>query len=117
MLICFVLAFGAAGGYVGGSHELISALRKKSSGALYGESTAPPVLAQLISSMAIILGDRIEVGSTAAITSQITARDPKVKGDLNLVSMKKLRRKVQSLFSAYGAQYKSSYCLTATTIL
>lgn len=86
LIFLLLLAFGAAGGYVGGSHAMISALRKKSSGAVYGESTSPPVLAQLISSMAIILGDRIETGST--LSAEVTARDPAVKGDLNLVSMK-----------------------------
>lgn len=59
------LAFGAAGGYVGGSHALISTLRKRSPGAVYGESTSPPVLAQLISSMSIILGDPLETPTLA----------------------------------------------------
>lgn len=61
----FTKSFGAAGGYVGGSHELISNLRKRSPGAVYGESTAPPVLAQLISSMSIILGEQAGLPSSA----------------------------------------------------
>lgn len=51
-------AFGAAGGYLAGSHALISSLRQRASANVYGEATPPVVLAQIVSSMSIILGDR-----------------------------------------------------------
>ncbi|GAA6010433.1 hypothetical protein JCM10207_001302 [Rhodosporidiobolus poonsookiae] len=52
----FTKSFGAAGGYIAGSHELISALRLTSHAQNYAEAMAPPVLAQIATSMGSIMG-------------------------------------------------------------
>lgn len=89
----FTKSFGAAGGYVGGSHALISNLRKRSPGAVYGESTAPPVLAQLISSMSIILGDPVDIRSSAVSRSSVESNTISKNGlDAGGVGTERLRR-------------------------
>ena len=50
------LAVGASGGYVAGSKELISQLRLKCHSSVYAESMSPPVLTQIIASIASIMG-------------------------------------------------------------
>ncbi|KAF7978197.1 hypothetical protein HWV62_1414 [Athelia sp. TMB] len=52
----FTKSFGAAGGYVAGSRALIDSLRVRGHGGPYAEGMAPPVLAQVVSSMASIMG-------------------------------------------------------------
>ncbi|GAA5866804.1 hypothetical protein JCM1840_004272 [Sporobolomyces johnsonii] len=52
----FTKSFGAAGGYIAGSHELISALRLTSHAQNYAESMSPPVVSQIITSMGSIMG-------------------------------------------------------------
>lgn len=52
----FTKSFGAAGGYIAGSHEVISALRLQSHAENYAESMAPPVVSQIITSTASIMG-------------------------------------------------------------
>jgi serine palmitoyltransferase len=49
-------AFGAAGGYVSGSKAMIDRLRLHGHGGTYAESTTPPVLAQIVASMAGTMG-------------------------------------------------------------
>ncbi|KAL8292457.1 hypothetical protein RQP46_001069 [Phenoliferia psychrophenolica] len=48
--------FGASGGYIAGSHDLIASLRLKSHSHLYAEAMAPPVVSQIITSTASIMG-------------------------------------------------------------
>lgn len=52
----FTKSFGAAGGYIAGSHDLISALRLSSHAQNYAESMSPVVLAQICTSMGSIVG-------------------------------------------------------------
>jgi serine palmitoyltransferase len=52
----FTKSFGAAGGYIAGSKALIDRLRLRGHGGAYAESIAPPVLTQIVSSMASIMG-------------------------------------------------------------
>lgn len=52
----FTKSFGASGGYIAGSHAIISRLRTRSHAGCYTESTSPAVLTQIISSMASIMG-------------------------------------------------------------
>jgi len=52
----FTKSFGAAGGYVAGSKELMDRLRIRGHSGTYAEAMAPPVLAQLVASMASIMG-------------------------------------------------------------
>jgi len=49
-------SFGAAGGYIGGSHDFISSLRQVSHASNYAEPMSPPIVAQIIASMASIMG-------------------------------------------------------------
>ncbi|KAG2159457.1 pyridoxal phosphate-dependent transferase [Suillus bovinus] len=52
----FTKSFGAAGGYIAGSKTLIDCLRLRGHSGPYAEAVAPPVLAQIIASMASIMG-------------------------------------------------------------
>ncbi|KAJ2306711.1 serine palmitoyltransferase component [Coemansia sp. RSA 2706] len=53
----FTKSFGAAGGYIAGSRELIDHLRTHSYSATYAEAMSVPVLAQVSSSMRMIMGE------------------------------------------------------------
>lgn len=50
-------SFGATGGYVSGSKKIIDRIRYGFATNVYGESVAPPVLAQIISAIQVIKGD------------------------------------------------------------
>ncbi|EPS93427.1 hypothetical protein FOMPIDRAFT_59901 [Fomitopsis schrenkii] len=52
----FTKSFGAAGGYIAGSKALIDALRLKAHTGTYTEAMSPPVLMQIMASMASIMG-------------------------------------------------------------
>ena len=52
----FTKSFGAAGGYIAGKKEVINRLRIQGHSGTYCESMAPPVLTQVIASMASIMG-------------------------------------------------------------
>ncbi|EOR03779.1 Serine palmitoyltransferase 2 [Wallemia ichthyophaga EXF-994] len=49
-------SFGAAGGYIAGDQDLVNRIRQRSHGMTYAESMSPPVLTQIISSLASITG-------------------------------------------------------------
>ncbi|CAH1256884.1 SPTLC2 [Branchiostoma lanceolatum] len=57
MMGTFTKSFGAAGGYIAGSKELINHLRAYSHSTLYACSMSAPVAQQTISSMKIIMGE------------------------------------------------------------
>ena len=52
----FTKSFGAAGGYVSGSKQLMSVLRLRGFSGSYAEAMTPPVLTQVIASMGSIMG-------------------------------------------------------------
>ncbi|KAL5497945.1 LCB2 [Sanghuangporus vaninii] len=52
----FTKSFGAAGGYISGNKVLIDRLRIRGYGGSYAESMSPPVLTQIVASMASIMG-------------------------------------------------------------
>ena len=52
----FTKSFGAAGGYIAGSKALIDRLRLRGHGGAYAESITPPVITQIMASMASIMG-------------------------------------------------------------
>jgi serine palmitoyltransferase len=52
----FTKSFGSAGGYIAGRKHLIDALRVRGHSGMYAEAISPPVLTQIISSMASIMG-------------------------------------------------------------
>ncbi|KIJ37114.1 hypothetical protein M422DRAFT_178526 [Sphaerobolus stellatus SS14] len=52
----FTKSFGAAGGYIAGSHSLITVLRTRAHATCYSESVSPAVLTQIVASMGSIMG-------------------------------------------------------------
>ena len=52
-------SFGANGGYIAGDKAIIDKLRVTNAGTIYGETPAPPVLAQISSALRIITGELI----------------------------------------------------------
>ncbi|KZT22918.1 serine palmitoyltransferase 2 [Neolentinus lepideus HHB14362 ss-1] len=52
----FTKSFGAAGGYISGSRVIVDRLRVRSHSHTYAEAMTPPVLTQVIASMASIMG-------------------------------------------------------------
>lgn len=56
MMGTFTKSFGAVGGYLGGSKNLVNHLRVSSHSAIYSSSMPPCVIQQVISSMKIMLG-------------------------------------------------------------
>lgn len=56
MMGTFTKSFGAAGGYVAASQEITDELRARTHGNTYACSMSPPVVAQVIESMRIIMG-------------------------------------------------------------
>jgi serine palmitoyltransferase len=56
MMGTFTKSFGAAGGYIAGSRAIIDRLRLRGYSNTYAESMTPPVLTQVIASMASIMG-------------------------------------------------------------
>lgn len=52
----FTKSFGAAGGYIAGSKAIIDRLRIRGHSGTYAESMSPPVVMQIVASMASIMG-------------------------------------------------------------
>lgn len=63
----FTKSFGAAGGYISGSKALMNHIRVRGATGAYAEAMSPPVLMQVISSMASIMGIAPENKSTALV--------------------------------------------------
>ncbi|XP_038074862.1 serine palmitoyltransferase 2-like [Patiria miniata] len=57
MMGTFSKSFGACGGYLAGSKDLIARIRSKSHSAAYGAPMAPPVVQQVLASMRTIMGE------------------------------------------------------------
>ncbi|KAK6826940.1 hypothetical protein RU639_004404 [Aspergillus parasiticus] len=53
----FAISFGASGGYIASSQDVITKLRTTNPGCNYGEAPVPAVMAQIIASMKIILAN------------------------------------------------------------
>jgi len=67
----FTKSFGAAGGYVAGKKSLIDHIRVRNHSGPYAEAMAPPVLTQVIASMASIMGVAPEPPKSATSTALI----------------------------------------------
>ncbi|EKM56758.1 uncharacterized protein PHACADRAFT_254057 [Phanerochaete carnosa HHB-10118-sp] len=52
----FTKSFGAAGGYIAGNRSLIDRIRLSGHAGAYAEAMAPPILTQVVASMASIMG-------------------------------------------------------------
>lgn len=76
----FTKSFGAAGGYISGNKVLIDRLRVRGYLGAYGEAMSPPVLMQIVSSMASIMGIApapLTSGSSSTLRlGSIAAADP-----------------------------------------
>ncbi|KAI6015260.1 pyridoxal phosphate-dependent transferase [Pisolithus orientalis] len=66
----FTKSFGAAGGYVAGCKELINSLRFRGHSGPYAEAMTPPVLMQVVASMASIMGVASPTSSNPKASSQ-----------------------------------------------
>lgn len=71
----FTKSFGAAGGYIAGSKELIDRLRVRSHAMCYAEGISPPVLTQIIASMASIMGVSPPLISATSISPIMSTMD------------------------------------------
>jgi len=77
----FTKSFGASGGYISGSHELISRLRVRSHAGPYAEAMPPSVLVQIIASTGSIMGVAPSVASAANSSSAtLTLTKPSITG-------------------------------------
>lgn len=64
----FTKSFGAVGGYIAGSQELITYMRQASAGSAYSASLSPPCCQQIISAIKIIIGeDGTDLGIVYAV--------------------------------------------------
>ncbi|KAK2561802.1 Serine palmitoyltransferase 2 [Acropora cervicornis] len=57
MMGTFTKSFGAAGGYIAATQEVIDHIRGRSHSAVYASSMSPPVAMQIMSAMKIIMGE------------------------------------------------------------
>ncbi|KAG1743720.1 serine palmitoyltransferase 2 [Suillus paluster] len=72
----FTKSFGAAGGYIAGPKGVIDALRLRGHSGPYAEAMAPPVLAQVVASMASIMGVAPVSQSTKTGAEEFTGMAP-----------------------------------------
>ncbi|KAI0088320.1 serine palmitoyltransferase 2 [Irpex rosettiformis] len=70
----FTKSFGAAGGYIAGSKALIDRLRIAGYSGAYAEAVAPPVVTQILASMASIMGINSTVEKQVAAPSRSLLR-------------------------------------------
>jgi len=64
MMGTFTKSFGANGGYIAGSHEVIQALRDRSAGYYYATALSPIVACQILTAINVILGrDGTDIGA------------------------------------------------------
>ncbi|EIW74517.1 serine palmitoyltransferase 2 [Coniophora puteana RWD-64-598 SS2] len=68
----FTKSFGAAGGYIAGPKSLIDSLRLRGQSGPYAESMTPPVLSQIMASMASIMGV-VPPNSSHSASSELAA--------------------------------------------
>jgi len=66
----FTKSFGAAGGYISGQKALIDRLRLCGHGGTYAESISPPVMVQILASMASIMGVAAPTSSPVEVAQQ-----------------------------------------------
>ncbi|OCH87163.1 serine palmitoyltransferase 2 [Obba rivulosa] len=62
----FTKSFGAAGGYIAGNKALIDRLRLQGHSGVYAEAMTPPVLTQVLASMASIMGVTLPAEKTVS---------------------------------------------------
>ncbi|KAI0822044.1 serine palmitoyltransferase 2 [Trametes gibbosa] len=67
----FTKSFGAAGGYIAGRKTIIDRLRLRGHSGAYAESVTPPVLTQVIASMASIMGITLPNAKRSTPSSEV----------------------------------------------
>ena len=72
----FTKSFGAAGGYIAGKKSLVDHIRIRNHSGPYAEAMAPPVLTQVIASMASIMGVAPEPPKSVTSTALIPHPGP-----------------------------------------
>jgi serine palmitoyltransferase len=72
----FTKSFGAAGGYIAGNKSLIDRLRVSGHSGAYAESMTPPVLTQIIASMASIMGVALPSNNSPTTSSSSSTIRP-----------------------------------------
>ncbi|KAN0065609.1 serine palmitoyltransferase component [Thecaphora frezii] len=95
----FTKSFGAAGGYIAGDKSVIDRIRLTNHANVYGETLAPPVLTQIIASMASIMG----VGNSA---EEAALLPPWIQLPRALMDGSEGRERLRRL--AFNARYLSS---------
>ncbi|KAF9026818.1 serine palmitoyltransferase 2 [Hymenopellis radicata] len=74
----FTKSFGAAGGYISGSKALIDRLRVRGYSGAYAEAMTPPVLTQIIASMASIMGVKVPTPQSSNSRHSIGPADDEI---------------------------------------
>lgn len=95
----FTKSFGAAGGYISGSKDLINRIRVTNHANVYGETLAPPVMTQIIASMASIMGAGNDPAEKALLPSWIDLPQRLMDGSEGRERLRRL---------AFNARYLSS---------
>ncbi|EAU84115.2 serine palmitoyltransferase 2 [Coprinopsis cinerea okayama7 len=75
----FTKSFGAAGGYIAGSKAIIDRLRVHGHSGPYAEAMTPPVLTQVVASMASIMGVTAPAASTSSSTLRLASAPASVE--------------------------------------
>jgi serine palmitoyltransferase len=95
----FTKSFGAAGGYIAGSKEIIDRVRLANHANVYGETLAPPVLTQIIASMASIMGVSLDANSQQLLPKWVDLPPRLLDGSEGRERLRRL---------AFNARYLSS---------
>ncbi|EPQ27492.1 uncharacterized protein PFL1_05030 [Pseudozyma flocculosa PF-1] len=95
----FTKSFGAAGGYIAGDKSVIDRIRLTNHANVYGETLAPPVLTQIIASMASIMGVGNKAEEAALLPSWVKLPRALMDGSEGRERLRRL---------AFNARYLSS---------
>ncbi|PWN48401.1 PLP-dependent transferase [Violaceomyces palustris] len=95
----FTKSFGAAGGYIAGDKALIDRIRLTNHANVYAETLAPPVLTQIIASMASIMGAGNVQEEKSLLPSWVQLPAPLMDGSEGRERLRRL---------AFNARYLSS---------
>ena len=95
----FTKSFGAAGGYIAGEKATIDRIRLLNHANVYGETLSPPVLTQIIASMASIMGVGNNPEERALLPSWVNLPRPLLDGSEGRERLRRL---------AFNARYLSS---------
>lgn len=72
----FTKSFGAAGGYIAGNKQVIDHLRVHGHSGPYAEAMTPPVLTQIVASMASIMGIKAPIPPASSGALRLTSPAP-----------------------------------------